>query len=110
MPLPFNNIKILPGGGAGGGVQSLSQRFSDSDFALVSGNWVARFTDSIPAGAVPIGVVYNILGDFDAGITLRVQDTASNPNLLGLAVPSDAIKILNAEHGDVPVSGIFDFQ
>lgn len=81
------------GGGSGGGsLSKLQQTFAFGDFVNVGGNGVATFTGSLPADAVPIGVVYDITAGFDfAGNTIQVKSGSTSGAIIGAPVTSNTI-------------------
>jgi hypothetical protein len=103
-----NSVNNFISGGGGGGLSTLTQTFTFSDFVDDgSGNGIATFTDDLPEDAVPVGVVYEITSAFDATSTLKVINSVAGGIVIGASVDATIANILTGQtDGD---NTAFDF-
>ncbi len=92
------------GGSGGGGLSKLQQTFLFSDFTPSGSDSVATFTASMPADAVPVGVIYEVNTAFDAAAAAFVTSDVSN---IGAQIAVDVLGVQTAVHSGP--NDTFDF-
>ncbi len=102
------------GGSSGGGVSMIQETFDYTDFVDDgNGNYIVTFSDALPPEAVPVGAIFQINSQFDAGyyIVIGDWDNGGNPNnYLTSQLVSDAVAgTYTTTSGEPQGNGIYDF-